>query len=375
VNELVSQASRLLRRSGSQESIADESALTDKELLAALQEQLTEGTLAVPKLEAEAAAALVSELVTNVSTALHKASEGARESELSEAESSSLEAIVMLSGRPALRYPNGRLEPLGRLRSNEEWRVLITAEHQVIEQRSGSVGRISQLRAGAKPLTIGTGWRLGEDLVVTNRHVAKELAEDAQRPPETWKLDRTFTTVVDFAAVDNAGAERSFVLTSIAWCAGFGAPDLAILAFSVPPSPKPPKALPLEWNGDLLGRTIVRNGEPLFQGRKVYVVGHPWWPGQSSAVTKVFGKADGMKRWSPGYVTGMSSASTFRHDCSTLGGHSGSCVFTAETHTVVGVHYAGVNTDIAGQGSSNAAISLAEIKDSPAGEILARGRV
>jgi endonuclease G, mitochondrial len=376
VNDLVGLARRLLRRGGSQESAGGETPLTDDELSVALQERLTADALAVPKLEAAEAANLARELVANVSSVLRKVSEGAAASDLSEAETSSLEAIVMLSGRPALRYSNGKLEPLSKLKSNEEWRLLVSVDHKVIEELSRSVGRITRLRPGAAALTIGTGWRRGDNLVVTNRHVAAELADNAGAPANTWKIDSRHTTVIDFAAVDNAAAQAAFIVTSIAWCADRDGPDLAILAFNTQLGIKPPAALPLAWNGDLLGRLIERNGEQIFQGRKVYVVGHPWYPGQSSAVTKVFGKADGMKRWSPGYVTAVRSATpTFRHDCSTLGGNSGSCVLSAETHEVVGVHFSGVNTDDTGKGSANAALSLASLKGLPVGKILAQGRV
>lgn len=37
----------------------------------------------------------------------------------------------------------------------------------------------------------------------------------------------------------------------------------------------------------------------------------------------------------------MGAQGTFQHDCSTLGGNSGSCIVNLETHRIVGLHFGG----------------------------------
>jgi V8-like Glu-specific endopeptidase len=64
------------------------------------------------------------------------------------------------------------------------------------------------------------------------------------------------------------------------------------------------------------------------------------------------------------------------HDCSTLGGNSGSCVLTCDMHTGVGLHFGGRNVDdLTGRGEANLAVALSLLGEHPAAEILRRGRV
>jgi S1-C subfamily serine protease len=59
-------------------------------------------------------------------------------------------------------------------------------------------------------------------------------------------------------------------------------------------------------------------------------------------IPEIFGNSFGVKRGAPGYVTAVqSSASAFFHDCSTLGGNSGSPLVSMHDGTVYGVHCGG----------------------------------
>jgi V8-like Glu-specific endopeptidase len=62
------------------------------------------------------------------------------------------------------------------------------------------------------------------------------------------------------------------------------------------------------------------------------------------------------------------------HDCSTLGGNSGSCVFTTDTHEVVGLHFGGMNVnEETAKGSANLAIPLSRLGDHHAAKIIRDG--
>jgi V8-like Glu-specific endopeptidase len=65
----------------------------------------------------------------------------------------------------------------------------------------------------------------------------------------------------------------------------------------------------------------------------------------------------------------------FEHDCSTLGGNSGSCVLSVGGHVVVGLHYAGLDVDAAGRGSANVALALSRLGSHPGAQLLRAGRV
>ncbi|MBI1948421.1 MAG: trypsin-like peptidase domain-containing protein [Deltaproteobacteria bacterium] len=65
------------------------------------------------------------------------------------------------------------------------------------------------------------------------------------------------------------------------------------------------------------------------------------------------------KKYSPGRVT--STMSEIGHDADTLGGSSGSPLFSRVTHGVVGLHHVGLGNDGAGRGSENRAVPMSAI--------------
>ena len=57
---------------------------------------------------------------------------------------------------------------------------------------------------------------------------------------------------------------------------------------------------------------------------------------------QIFSDIYDVKRLQPGVITSWADgADIFIHDCSTLGGNSGSPVLDLETHLVVGLHFGG----------------------------------
>ena len=89
------------------------------------------------------------------------------------------------------------------------------------------------------------------------------------------------------------------------------------------------------------------------------------------------GDADGKKRWSPGEVTSMDATrGSCLHDCSTLGGSSGSCILALASHKVVGMHFGGRNVDEAtGRGDANLGLSFALVQHPVFQRILRTGQV
>jgi Trypsin-like peptidase domain len=136
--------------------------------------------------------------------------------------------------------------------------------------------------------------------------------------------------------------------------------------------------LTIDWDPEAPGRELaLENGAPpVFQGREIYVVGHPYRRRHSELVVSVFGTADGMKRLSPGLVKRLDREKPlFEHDCSTLGGNSGSCVFTTDSLEVIGIHYGGSDVDDAtAKGSANLAVPLSRLGTHQAAEIIRNGK-
>lgn len=285
-------------------------------------------------------------------------------------EFAALEAIVLVVGRPAVRYTNGRVQMPNADGENIRWSTLIATARREINELSASVGRVGLAHDGGADDPLATAWRLGDDLVVTNRHVAHRLTNDPNAAPSTWKLDAGKGAVVDFTVTDEAQTSVRFPVAEIVYCAEEADIDLAIFRLD-PRGGKLPDALELDWDPAALGADI--NG--IFKGQEIYIVGHPYRPGGGSAVSSVFGKADGFKRWSPGLVTALASPSpVFEHDCSTLGGNSGSCVLSASGHTVVGLHFAGLGVDtFTSIARANGALALSQLGAHRAAAILKAG--
>ena len=175
-----------------------------------------------------------------------------------------------------------------------------------------------------------------------------------------WKLDTGKKSFIDFAVTDNSAGAKRFDIAGLLFVAPEEDIDLAILSITSAAATLP-EPLTLDWQPNAVGRDLPQaNGNPpVFQGREIYVVGHPFRRRHSELVVSIFGVADGMKRLSPGLVKSIDREKPLlEHDCSTLGGNSGSCVFTADTHEVVGLHVGGLDVvEETAKGRANLAIS------------------
>jgi hypothetical protein len=103
--------------------------------------------------------------------------------------------------------------------------------------------------------------------------------------------------------------------------------------------------------------------ENKIKGRDVYVIGFPARdPLRNDPVEmdRIFAGVYGIKRLQPGKIMNIDdSTPIMTHDCSTLGGNSGSCVIDLETNNVIGLHFSGRYLQ------ANRAISLWKLKNDP----------
>jgi len=99
------------------------------------------------------------------------------------------------------------------------------------------------------------------------------------------------------------------------------------------------------------------------------IVGYPSYDPYESFVDQanIFRAIFDRKRFQPGRLNGRTDVSSFgrtvsaiAHDCSTLGGNSGSALISAEPVHVVGIHFSGITH------LSNYAIPTWELKSDPA---------
>ena len=366
---LAATARTLLAQGGALQSVGGTEQIDHAQITDALTLHLERLQPCAPAMLASATA----QIMKTADQALKRSAPGG-DARLSDAEFDSLEVIVQVLGRPALRLPKGKVHgPDTDLGANTRWIILLNDARSRINRAAASVARLNRLRGDGQEEHLGTGWRLGPDLLVTNRHVAQTLVQDVSLAHGQCVLDAGRPCIADFGMTDDPEGTTRFSVASIAYCAPDPAIDVAVLRLQ-PDGRKFPDALDVSFDEARLGRQTDAD-PPVFKGQPVYVVGHPLLRLPTTQSLQVFGDADGLKRVSPGFTTALQRASSsVDHDCSTLGGSSGSAVLDVHEHRVVGIHLGG-RADEPGSatGKFNRAVATALLGTHRFGDILRRG--
>ncbi|MFE5709807.1 trypsin-like serine peptidase [Streptomyces sp. NPDC056501] len=279
-----------------------------------------------------------------------------REDEIDEEESFGVEAIVLLQGRPAILVQRQDFAP-----QRDEW-VVLDGQRAAIRESLSRVGRVEV--TGHPSLDwIGTAFLVGPRTVMTNRHVAAEFSRfEADR--DRWTFEFGMSARVDPAEelpVDGdpvtAASSTPYEITEIIGIH----PDVDMALLRIEPSA--PDGLPTPL-------AVAADAPASVPGRPVYVVGYPAWDGRRNepeSMRRIFMDVYNVKRLQPGAATEFTPGSlVMKHDCSTLGGNSGSPVFDLTDHRVLGLHFGGRYR------SGNLAVPLWELVDDP---LLARAEV
>ena len=238
-----------------------------------------------------------------------------------------LEAIILPKERPVFDVQSGSFPVLP-----PPWEVL-NRNRVVVSESIRAIGRIEIAGHPRLPYA-GTGFLVGPNLLLTNRHVAALFTSGLGTQS---RLAITFPAQVDLN--QEAGAVKPIPLTVNRALLLHPHWDAALLQVGgVPPGIKP---LRLVADAPRPNRAIAVIGYPGFDPRNNPEV-------QREVFRNLFEK----KRLQPGYLSGMRVISSFghpveaiTHDASTLGGNSGSAILDAETGHVLGLHFAGVYLD------------------------------
>ena len=247
------------------------------------------------------------------------------------------EAIVALVGRPPILIQDGRFFP-----PPQEWSKLEQVR-DAIENVIQSVGRI-EVQGHPAMDWIGTGWLAADDVVITNRHVAKEFTRQNGR---SWTFETGMKGRIDFREEFGGALPAEFRLTEV-----IGIHDDVDMALFRVAKRGGGKKLPAPLK---LAPTNVRPK----QGQEVYVIGYPASDSRRNdpdEMRRIFDNIYNVKRLQPGEVKRVSRRE-FEHDCSTLGGNSGSCVIDLDSHQVLGLHFSGRYLE------ANKAVALWKLSD------------
>lgn len=186
-----------------------------------------------------------------------------------------------------------------------------------------TIGRIDRLPqpgfVNVEP--VGTGFLVTESLLVTNRHVLDVLSSSA------FVLEEGQAVVRFRQELQTTPDEKPLAIVGVA-----GVHDTLDLAI-----------LEIEPNLPKDGRLPLRiDPHPPIDDTPVVTLGYPFNDSERNPyfIEDVFGNSFGVKRAAPGEIFGHDAQHLF-HDCSTLGGNSGSPVVSMATACVVGVHQGG----------------------------------
>lgn len=219
--------------------------------------------------------------------------------------------IVRLEDRPSLVVQNGTFV----VPTDEPWAMPLDAGRPALEVALAAVGRIA-LGFEGTGAPLGTGFLVGPDRFLTNRHVADRLRDGRKG----W---------VDLRAEHEVAEHDRYSIAEILRCAPDPGPDVALLRLEAPAR----DVQPLRF----------APAAAVAVGKRVASVGYPSYQEQSSsefsiALRRIFRGIFDVKRLAPGEVLALDAA-TLAHDCTNLPGSSGSAVLDLATGEVVGLDY------------------------------------
>jgi endonuclease G, mitochondrial len=240
-----------------------------------------------------------------------------------------IESIVLRTGRPVLAILRDQAQLAFQDPDSIVWHSRLTAAGGHLMRAARSVGRIEVV--GHRLQWLGTGWLVASDTIVTNRHVAVEFARESGTT-FTFRsgLDgKTMRASIDFLEEIDREDQMAFEVRQVLHIEDPDGPDLAFLKVDQIDGETPPSPIRLAETSD--------------PDELVAVIGYPARDSRIPDVAlmdRIFGDVYNKKRLAPGQLLEPLGDSIL-HDCSTLGGNSGSVVLSLETGDAIGLHFAG----------------------------------
>ncbi|MBV1895180.1 MAG: S8 family serine peptidase [Rhodobacteraceae bacterium] len=280
-----------------------------------------------------------------------------------------LEALVQITDRPAYRVTDGTIDPDDPLFG--EWGGFLSLLVD-LPKWANSVGRINL--GGTH---VGTGFLMGGGQIMTNRHVLEACADEVVGPGgAVWRFDRGEVTI-DFSDLADGSKEQLIGGVSLAGPDPIRGMenllhlDAAILSLA-PGATGLPRELPFAQQVDT-DADMMTIGYPARPGTSAFIDPATGKPSHEVArrLRQIFGTDYGRKYVAPGRVlegpgqlAGDPNDWALSHDCTTLGGNSGSVVIQIDaTPAVSGLHFSGAPL------TANKAHALGRVDRSPIGPL------
>jgi endonuclease G len=240
------------------------------------------------------------------------------------------ESIILRRRRPVLAVRNGTAtleftDPA----DGSLWKQPLQNARTLLDPAIAAVGRID-LKNNPDYTWVGTGWLVHKNVLVTNRHVAEVFSaySDDGFVFQTG-MDGDMEAAVDFLEEIDRAQQRLFQVRKILYIEPPSGPDLAFLEVD-------------RSGGELATPILLSQREPS-DCPSVVTIGYPAYDSripEPDLMEKIYGKVYDKKRLAPGSITDFDDQH-ISHNCTTLGGNSGSAVVDLKTGEAVGLHFSG----------------------------------
>lgn len=240
------------------------------------------------------------------------------------------ESIAMRRFRPVLAIKENATELV--FKDPEEgtlWQERLKKAAPLLEPAIRAVGRIDL--SGSEFRWIGTGWLVAENMIVTNRHVANAFA---MRSGDgfTFKMAPTgkIGAALDFLQEIGSDKQLVFKLVRPLHIEPTTGPDISLFEIEI-------------ISGDNKLAQPIRLAKAPAVTSEIAVIGYPAYDSripEPDLMESIFGKVYDKKRLAPGGITKIESTRV-QHNCTTLGGNSGSVLVDLDSGEAFGLHFSG----------------------------------
>ncbi|HEX6728763.1 MAG TPA: trypsin-like peptidase domain-containing protein, partial [Pyrinomonadaceae bacterium] len=263
---------------------------------------------------------------------------GFESAELDETElrSSALETLVR-DGRPAIPILDHRISFNGAIVDEASKTVVdrLKRAAPVVESCIPLVGRIDVGNYPGSLTYVGTGWMVDTNVVVTNRHVAELIAQNdtgtfSFRP---GRFGEDLRVTFDNRHELGLEATAAVPVAGVIWIERDSqGPDVAFLELEQKTDGTKRQSIPLAKSDAAANTEVAVIGYPARAPEDI-IPNQAW-------MDRVYENAYDVKRIAPGLM-GVDSRGWSTHDCTTLGGNSGSVVIDMSGQAVA-LHFAGL---------------------------------
>ncbi len=241
-----------------------------------------------------------------------------------------LESIVMRRRRPVLAIKNGatvlEFKDQGDI---PLWKSRLETAAGVLAPAIASVGRI-ELTGNPDYSWVGTGWLVHPRFLVTNRHVAEEFARaDGDTFIFQSGPDGDMAASIDMLQEIGRDDTQVFEVKGVSYIEPRPGLDIAFLE--------------VEQIDGRVAKPIALSARPPATGPFVATIGYPAFDSriaEPDLMKQIYGEIYDKKRLAPGAITNADDDRVL-HNCTTLGGNSGSVLVDLATGEALGLHFSG----------------------------------